>query len=236
MKDNCKLIESLGILTKEVTFNTVKGIIVPNTLVLETLMPYPGYHGEYLPTDTKPEDIFLITGKKFPSDFIFRTIKKVRKFLSKPLDATPCEILIYNDHYYGIRIRSLESYEMIRELQQWFMDEGVSLMKNKIINTEGILNLKKLFSLERINDGIFQDMEDPLTFYLEIPSAISWSLLRKITLSVKNNIGNRNFDAAKAFVYFNGITDFVRVYLTNANLERLIDIRNHYHNEINKYI
>ncbi|MBN2611828.1 MAG: hypothetical protein JXB00_09765 [Bacteroidales bacterium] len=236
MREDCKHIESLGILTKEVKFNTVKDNIVPNTLVLETLMPYPGYYGEYLPTDTKPEDIFLINDKRYPSDSIFRTIKRVKKFLSASLDAAPCKIIIYNDQYYGIRLKKIGSYEIIKELQQWFIDENIKMMKFKNINADGLVNIKKLFLLERINHGIFQDMDEPLIYYLEIPSELSWSLFRKITFSIKNNIDNNNFDAARAFIYLDGITDFVRVYLMHADIERLHEIRNCYHNEIKKYI
>ena len=75
MKKGFNHIESVGIVTKEVTFTTVKHNIVPNTLVLETLQPFPGYHGEYLPTDTKPEAVYFVLSKEFSTEFIFRTVK-----------------------------------------------------------------------------------------------------------------------------------------------------------------
>jgi len=80
-------------------------------------------------------------------------------------------------------------------------------------------NLKKLFILERIDDNIFKDLEDEYMYYLEIPREISWSLFRKITSSVINNIDNSNFDAARAYIYFDGITDFVRIYTRNPSMK-----------------
>jgi mannose/fructose/N-acetylgalactosamine-specific phosphotransferase system component IIB len=93
-----------------------------------------------------------------------------------------------------------------------------------------------LFILEKINDNIFKDLEDEYMYYLEIPREISWSLFKKITSSVVNNIDNSNFDAARAYIYFEGITDFVRIYTRNPSLKRLEDIRDKYNTEIKKYI
>lgn len=236
MKTDIKHIETLGILTKEAVITTIKHNIVPNTLVLETLQQFPGYHGEYLPTDTKPEAVYFISNKKFSTEFIFRTVKKIRRFVNFPLDAVPGEIVIYNDRYYGIRIRNLEKYEMIQDLQHWFMDEGITPMRSKNIEANGLINLKKVFFLEKINDTIYKDIEDEQVYYLEIPTELSWSLFRKITYSIKNNIDNSNFDAARVYIYCDGITDFVRIYTKNPTIGRLEDIRNRYDSEIRKYI
>ena len=236
MKKDCKHIETLGLITKEVNFTTVKGNIMPNTLVLETLQQYPGYHGEYLPTDTKPEAVYLVLSKKYPTEFIFRTVKKIRRFINFSLDAVPGEIVIYNDRYYAIRIRNLAKYELIADLQQWFIDEGIIFMKYKNVEATGLINLRKLFIIESINNNIFKDMEDENMYYVEIQSELSWSLFRKITSTIKNNVDNSNFDAARAHIYFDGITDFVRIYITNTSIKRLEDLRDRYNNEIRKYI
>ncbi len=236
MKKDSNHFETLGIVTKEVTFTTVKHNIVPNTLVLETLQPFPGYHGENLPTDTKPEAVYLVLSKEFSTEFIYRTVKKIRRFINFPLDAIPGEAVIYNDHYYAIRIRNLEKYELLQDLQQWFIDEGLTPMKSKNIEANGLIRLKKLFLLENMTNSIFKDLEDKHMYYVEIPMEVSWSLFRKITYNVKNNIDNRNFDAARTYMYLNGITDFVRIYAKNPSLERLEDIKNRYNDEMRRYI
>ena len=236
MKKECKHIETFGLLTKEETLSTVKENIVPNTFVLESMKPYPGYHGENLPADIKPEAVYLITSKRLPTELVYRTAAKIQKFINFPFNAIPGDIAIYNNKYYCIRIRNLKNYEIIQDLQRWFIDEGISFMKIKNINAPCLINLKKLFILEQINDNIFKDLEDKYMYYLEIPREISWSLFKKITSSVINNIDNSNFDAARAYIYFDGITDFVRIYTMNPSLKRLEDIRDKYNIEIKKYI
>lgn len=113
-----ELIETLGLLTKEETLTTVKDNIVPNTFVLESLEPFPGYHGENLPTDTKPEALYLITSKRLSTEQVYRTVRRIQKFASFPLNAIPGEIMIYNSIYYCIRIRHIQKYEMVREIQK----------------------------------------------------------------------------------------------------------------------
>ncbi len=236
MDKECKHIETLGLLTKEETLSTVKDNIVPNTFVLESLKPFPGYHGENLPADIKPEAVYLITSKRLPTEMVYRTSIKIQKFMSFPFNAIPGDITIYNDKYNCIRIRNLESYEIIQDLQRWFIDEGISFMKMKNINAPCLINLKKLFTLELITGDIYKDLEDEHMYYLAIPREISWSLFKKITSSVVNNIDNSNFDAARAYIYFEGITDFVRIYTMNPTIKRLEDIRDKYITEIKKYM
>ena len=125
---------------------------------------------------------------------------------------------------------------MVREIQKWFIDEGILFMKIKNINAPALINLKKLFILEKIKNNIYKDLEDEHMYYIEIPREISWSLFKKITSSVTNNIDNSNFDAARVYIYLNGITDFVRIYTKNPSLNRLEDIQNRYNFEMKKYI
>ncbi len=236
MQQECEHIETLGLLTKEENLATVRHNIIPNTLVLESLQPFPGYHGENIPSDTNPEAVYFITSKKFSTDIIFRTSKKIQKYIHYALDAIPGKIEIYNDKYYCIRIRNLKNYETLPDLQRCFIDEGISFMKSKNIDAPCLISLQKPFIIKRMVDRIYKDLENENTYYLEIPRQISWSLFKKITSVIINNIDNSNFDAAKAFIYYKRITDFVRIYTRNPSLQRLEDILDRYNTEIKKYI
>jgi hypothetical protein len=44
-----KEIESIGVLLKEETLQTVEHYVLENTLVLESIEPFPGYHGQNMP-------------------------------------------------------------------------------------------------------------------------------------------------------------------------------------------
>lgn len=228
-------LQSLGILTKEEELKTIEYKIKPNTLVLEALEPFPGYHGENLPSDDKPEAIYLITAKKYSTELIFRLSKKIKNFVSFDYDAIPAEIIINNESFFCIRIRFINNYDVIEELQSWFSDEGILFQKKKNIQATALINLRKIFRIEKVSEDIYKDNDDSNIYYFEIPREVSWSLFRKITFSVKNNIDNRNYDAAKGFIFYERITDVVRIYCKNITIERLNDIRNRYLSEIKKY-
>ncbi len=236
MDNDCKHIETLGLLTKEETLKSLDYNILPNTLVLESLEPFPGYNGENLPSDSKPGFIYLVTSSRNSTESVFRLVKKISRFLQAPIDAVPGEIKIYNDTYFCIRIRNMDTFERIAELQNWFIDEGINFSKKKTINALGLISLKKLFVLEKISECIFMDAQDENMYYVEIDAELSWSLFRKISNQVKNNVDNRNFDTARAYIYSGVITDFVRIYAKNPSIERLADIRTRYNAEIHKYI
>jgi hypothetical protein len=76
--------ETLGLLAKEESLTTVKHNIVPNTLVLESLKPFPGYHGENTPSNTNPEAVYLVTSKKFSTELVYRTAKNNPEIYSFP--------------------------------------------------------------------------------------------------------------------------------------------------------
>ena len=80
-----------------------------NTLVLENLEPFPGYHGENLPLDTKPDSIFLITDRQYVAESIFRLSAPMCSYAKIEFDACPAEIFINNTQFYGIRIKELNN-------------------------------------------------------------------------------------------------------------------------------
>lgn len=236
MENEHKQVTTLGLLTKQETLKTLNHNILQNTFVVESLEPFPGYHGENLPSDSSPDSIYLVTSERYTTEKVFRLAKKISRFVQYDINAIPGEIVIYNSKYYCIRIRNLDSYEKIAELQNWFIDEGISFMKKKTINAPGLITLKKIFLLEKISNNIFKDIEDEHMYYVEIDSELSWSLFRKISETVKNNVDNRNFDAAKTYFYYNGITDYIRIYAKKPTVERLTEIQNRFNAEIKKYV
>jgi hypothetical protein len=146
-------------------------------------------------------------------------------------DACPAEISIYNSAYFGIRIKGLISYTGIADIQGCYMDQGLSFLKFKKIKSSGLMKIEKIFRLERIDDFIYKDREDALTYYLIIPYVFNWNLFKKVTSNITNNLENRNFDAAVGFVYLKEMMDFVRIY-AKTDISRLRIIREKYLEEI----
>jgi hypothetical protein len=224
-------IESLGKIIKEETLQSVTFNVIQNTLVLENLEPFPGYNGENLPVESTPESVFLMTTKQCQAETIFRFSQRICKYHNLTFDACPAEISLYNNSYFGIRIKGLTSYTAIADIQGCYIDQGLSFLKFKKIRSSGLMKIEKIFRLERIDDYIYKDMEDALTYYLLIPYAFNWNLFKKVTGNIKNNLSNRNFDAAVGFVYLKEMMDFVRIY-AKIELPRLRIIREKYLEEI----
>jgi hypothetical protein len=226
-------IESLGRIIKEETLQHVDFNIIQNTLVLENLEPFPGYHGENMPFESMPESIFLITAKLFPSETIFRISQRLCQYHHLNFNACPAEINILNNQYYAIRIKGLTAYSSIADIQGCYIDQGITFLKHKKIKGSGIIKVEKIFRLENLDEFIYKDRDDELTYYLNIPYSFNWNLFKKVTYSIKNNIENRNFDAAMGFIYRATLLDFIRIY-AKSDIARLRIIREKYLEEINR--
>jgi hypothetical protein len=230
-----KIIETMGSIAKVEKLMTLDSNILVNTLVLEEVEPFPGYHGANLPSGYNPTAVYLIIKKKLSSINIIRITQEIRKYFKHEFDGTAANICINNDVYNAIRLRNLEDIKILPELQKNYMYEGITFLKKKSINGEGIIELKKHFELEALGEGIYKDLEDPLMYYLRIPKHLSWQIFQEITTSIKHNLDNLNFDGALGSIYLKDIIDVVRIFAKDMELGDLSIIRQQYLEELRKY-
>ncbi|MCD6596212.1 MAG: hypothetical protein J7L04_00905 [Bacteroidales bacterium] len=227
-------ISTTGHITKVELLHTLKSNILENTFVLENFEPFPGYHGKNAPSSLKPHHLFLVTRKAYSYDEISRTSKKIGSNCQVKFGARPADLFIFNQKLSAIRIKELDSFEKITELQKWYIDEGISFKKKKNFNSEGLIKVMKHFELSEVEDGIYKDNENPLMCYFQVPAYLSWKVFEKITYSIKNNISNSNFDAAQGVIYLKDLVDIVRVYMKDLKVEFLKELQSHYLEEIRK--
>ena len=228
------MIESFGHITKEEKLHTLHSNILENTFVLESATPFPGYHGDNLPSSSKPYYLFLVTKKNYGFERLARVTKDIHNYFKHPYGARPAELHMFNMIYHAIRIKDLPEYKLIFELQKWFNDMGIAFMKKKNYNKPAIIRVFKHFRLESVIEGIFRDLDDPLMHYLEISSPLPWKLFATITHNIKNNVDNNNFDAATGVIYVGDILDVVRIYEKNPGTDRLSELKTMYEEEIRK--
>ncbi len=230
-----RIIETMGSIAKVEKLETLDSNILENTLVLEEVEPFPGYHGANLPSGYNPTAVYLIIKKKHSSIKIIRITQKIRKYFKHEFDGTSATICILNDVYNAIRIRNFGDIKILPELQKNYMYEGIKFLKKKSIKGDGIIELKKHFELEALGEGIYKDMEDPLMYYLRIPRHLSWQVFYEITTSIKHNLDNLNFDAALGSIYLKEVIDVVRIFAKDMELGDLSKIRQQYLDELRKY-
>jgi hypothetical protein len=226
------VIESFGVLIKEETLQTVEHNIAQNTLVLESLEPFPGYLGQNMPVKSIPEALFFITEVQYPDEMLLRISQQLCEHENLVIDACPVEIILYHISYFGIRIKGLFHYNQIAEIQQLYTLKDVQFMKKKEINAPGLMKLSKVFLMAPMADNIYRNIENEAIYYLEIPAHLDWEMFRKLTVRVKNNVENSNFDCATCFIYHKKIRDFIRIYAPNLAVEKLQHIRQKYLEEM----
>jgi hypothetical protein len=231
-----RIIESYGIITKEEMVCSLSSNILEGTLVLETLNPFPGYHGKNVPDPEKPRSLYLVLDKKYDFLRLGRILREIRLRSAKPCHAAFGKVDVRKTQFYCIRLRNLDCFQSISEIQKAITGYGIGMMKHHMINEEGIIHIHKPFLLKHLGANLYyKDEFDPNHYYFRISADLEWEKFKKITALVKSNIDQNIFDAAKVVLWtMEGPVDLVRIYEVHPSLERLNKIRNRYEFELSK--
>lgn len=221
-------IQTLGFVTKEEHLRSIEDGIVPDTCVLESNAPFPGYHGSNWPEDGAPEFLYIVFNTKYAAEKIFRIVKDMRHSLEIDVDGVPGKISIYTETYYCLRVRALNDYNLLIKVQDYLILSGLELMKKKKIDAVGITRIQKMYELEAINDKAFKDLNDDNIYYLTIPKKLNWGQFRSLTMLVKNNLDTINFDIALSVFYAGDVIDALRVYSDTISQDELLAIQAKY--------
>jgi hypothetical protein len=116
MNQDQKIIETVGYIKKEQKLTTIENNIIPNTLVLESIHPFSGFHGTNLPEDSKPRSLFLVLSKDYGFEEIARITKKIKKDFKYDFNASIGKIHFKTSSYTCIRIKYLKSFIFLPEL------------------------------------------------------------------------------------------------------------------------
>ncbi len=233
-----KKFEVSGYVDKEETVNALTHSIMPGTFVVEINHPFPGYYAEAMKEYSKPRSVLLISRNKNTWEKTLRTAAKLNKFLDFKLNASVAEMRVGSKTYQAVRIKGMNSFDDIKTVQQAFAEEGFQFVRSRSRYQDEtvLLKVKKFYLINRVQEGIYEDERQSEMAYIEIPWRPNWELFRKITMHIKNNISNNQYDVALATFYMNeGIQDIIRVYKPNHTIELLEEIRNAYLKELAKY-
>lgn len=223
-----EIIKAPGTLTKEENLINIERSIMPNTMVLESSHPFPGYRWSNLPEDPAPGSIYLVTKTGYDGEDIMRAAKTIKKDCSFKFDASFGDALMFGKTYHFIRVRYLECFDCIGKLQQQFEALGIRFMKKKAVSAGAFIRLRKFFSLQKTDEHIYKDLDRCEMHYFEIPYKPDWEFFKKITFYIRNNIDNYSYDAALAAIYLEEITDMVRIYTKDITPDQLRFIRKKY--------
>lgn len=229
------ILETIGHIEKKETLHS-HGY---SDMVLETQLPFPGYHGTTVPDKENPNSLFFVTKTKYADEFIIRSVKAVKKKNKMNFDGTPAKVFFQNTMASAIRIKSIESFDDIPVILQAFKDEGIAFMPGKKVKPySGLIRVTKYFLLNPITDCTLQDSEVAAMKYFQVPVKLDWESFEEMTKHVKRNIDDTNWDGALATIYRKtGIEDYIRIYNDqNCEMDTLNKIRKKYVQEIKKYM
>lgn len=231
-----EILKSIGYVAKKEDLASVEYDTKSSALVMESLFPFPGYNGTTVPDRTDPRSLFFVTEKEYKDDEIIRAIRNVKKDFSHHFDGTPGIIELYNIPSKVVRIKYL-AYDKINSLVKAFEDNGIKFQSDKRISQyPSIIKITKYFKLQPSSEGIYNDTYWKGMYYLQLPVGLKWKDFEKITMSIKHNIEDNNFDAALTTMYSeDGVLDFVRIYDEDCCQGKLMHIREKYIEAI-KYI
>jgi hypothetical protein len=224
-----KIIQSVGAIVKKEKLALVESETNCKALILESLLPFPGYHGTTIPDKLEPESLFVVTKKEYTDEVIIRAIQKVKSITKITFDAVSGTIFLKNNLVNIIRFKYLP-YGLVSEVLELFIDTGIEFEKTKKISAyETIISIRKFFRLNKLSENIYEDMDVKEFFYLKVPELINWDTFEELTKTIKYNSGDIVFDAAQTSVYdVSGLVDFVRIYDKDRNVDKLASIRNSY--------
>ena len=233
MKTN-QLIQVCGAIIKEESIVPITSNIVNNTCVAEANMPYSDYFGVApFNMPTKPNSLFLFTASYYTLEEAMRFAKLIDLCSVNKLNIAVSVLEFGNEQYPAIRIKNFPDYKMIGKLQECFMEQGVEFAKKVNFGRTAIIKTKKCFSLEKLDENIFIDHLQEKTGYIALSKLIDNKKFRKVIADVKNNSKCPMFDAARgAIILDSEITDIIRVYSGNLNLEMLKCIQNMFEHSI----
>jgi len=193
-----------------------------NILAFETAHAYPGYNG-VVPQNYNPNSIFIITKGQYLTEEIFIHSQKIRNKVDFTFDSAVAHINYQNKKIPAIRIRGVKNYSFIPELINAYVDEGINFEKKKgkeKINT--LIQVKKEFYLEPMENGWYKDLSDNQMFYIEIPNYLQWDDFEKVTMDVKYNNPMLNFDAASSLFYrARKVVFAVRIFKEGLTMDEL---------------
>ncbi len=225
------IIERFGELIKEEPLSSISDdLVLPDTVVLESVSPFYGYYNDAPLSDKKPY-LYFVLDECHSLNQVHRATIAIKKGLTHPLYADLGSVSINNQSLPVIRIKGIEKFCRIRHLQSKFMEAGINFQKTfKEISEEmTIISLQKFLRLNEVSEGLYVDVDEPSKGYFEIPEYLQWAQFKSVTNEAKYDTSILYFDAAQAVIFENNrIIDLVRIYRKDLAFEKLEAIRDRY--------
>ncbi len=221
--------ELIGKIIIQENIDTIDENKIPRTFVINVPDPYKSYYSRFTHIN-KPNSIIFVTKQLNSFEKILRITKRINKAHDLQLDGAKCEVSIKSRKLNGIRVKGINRYPEIRQIQQFYKDEGCEFARSKKFkDTDSLIRINRFFNLTVIEKGIYKSNTEPNVFYVEVPKFMTWEEFRTYTFEIKNNISDKNYDIAKGIFYLNGtIMEILRIVKPKTTVDFLKMIQQKY--------
>lgn len=219
------VLSASGTITKKEIVCSVKVKSSVESLVLESIDPFPDVDNKYKKKYNLPKYYYVgITSHHLDQDILISAKNAERQFETE-LHSAIGEINVDGETYRVIRLKNISS-KTLEEVLTAYKQYSLELKTfEKNIHSPAIICTRKFFYLEEIEQGFFLDLDEEEKGYLEIPSKLSWEEFENITEKVKTNCHNPAFDGAIGNISKHGVNqDVIRIYHPELDKEKLLDI------------
>ena len=221
--------ECMGKIIIQENIDTVNENKIPKTFVINVPDPYEHYYSRF--TDiNKPNSVIFVTKTANSFEKILRVTKGFNKQFNLNLDGAKCEITIGSRKLNGIRVKGINSYPDIEQVQKYYQDVGYEFARSEsFTDTEALIRINRFFVLNELEKGIYRSENESDVYCIEVPRYMTWDEFRTITYEIKHNVSDRNYDIAKGIIYTKeGITEILRIVKPKATIELLKLIQQKY--------
>ena len=221
--------ELIGKIIIQENIDTVDVNKIPKTFVINVPDPLKSYYSRF--TDiNKPTSIIFVTKEPNSFEKILRVTQKINKQYDLNLSGGKCEVKIGSRKINGVRVKGINRYPEIEQIQQYYKDAGFEFARSeKFTDTDSLIRINRFFNIEELEKGIFKSTIEENVYYAVIPSFMTWDEFRKYTFEIKNNISDTNYDIAKGILYLDGgITEILRIVKPNTTVDFIKTIQKKY--------
>ena len=221
--------ELIGKIIIQENIDTIDENKIPKTFVINVPDPFESYYSRF--TDiNKPISIIFVTKTANSFEKILRVTRSINKKHHLKLNGAKCEITIGSRKLNGVRVKGINRYTEIEQIQRYYEETGYDFAKSeKFTDTEAIIRINRFFRINKLEKGIYESKDENDVFYVEVPRYMSWEEFKRLTYEVKNNISDRNYDIAKGIIYTKGgISEMLRIVKPKASIEFLKTIQQKY--------
>ena len=216
-----KEIHVCGSILKKESIAPIVTNILPNTTVVEADLPYVHYYGNR-PELAKPNSLFLFTEPFYSLEEILWFSQRIDKCFMKDVNVAASVLSFPFKQVAAVRVKNFPAYDHLQQLQECFAKQGVRFAKKFQPGKEAIIRTSKSFVLEEAEEGIFWDKVETDKGYVVLSTLIDQEEFEERISAFRYNSNCQLFDAVKASIIFGAeLTDVVRIYSENLNLELL---------------